>query len=254
MIDERAVIHPSAKLGANVSIGAFSVIGAKVEIGDDTWVGPHVVINGPTKIGRQNKIFQFASVGECPQDKKYAGEDTRLVIGDRNVIREGVTISRGTAQDQGLTQIGDDNLFMAYVHIAHDCIIKNHCIFANSTAIAGHVKIDDYVIVSGLCGVHQFVQLGAHCFISHASMLSKDVPPYVMISEGAVFGLNVEGLRRRGYSADTITQLRRAYKIIYRQGLRVVEAIKKLEEMLPECAEIGLFIDFLKRSERGIVR
>jgi UDP-N-acetylglucosamine acyltransferase len=257
VIHNTAIIDPSAKIAANVEIGPYSVIGADVEIGEGTWIGPHVVIKGPTKIGRDNKIYQFASIGDDPQDKKYKGERTFLEIGDRNIIRECVTIHRGTIQDQLLTKIGNDNLLMAYVHVAHDCVIGNGCIFANSVAIAGHVKIDDYVIMSGLCGVHQFCQIGAYSFISNSSIVLKDVPPYVMITGGVsptVCGLNVEGLKRHGFSPATLQCLRRAYKIIYRQGLRAVEAVTALREMEEECPEVKALADFLEKSERGIIR
>ncbi len=257
MIDPRAVVDPGAKIGKNVSIGPFSVIGPDVVLGDDTWVGPHVVINGHTVIGKRNKIYQFASVGEANQDKKYRGEPTRVVIGDDNVIREGVTLHRGTTQGTGVTVVGNDNLFMNYVHLAHDCVVGDHCILVNGAQIAGHVTIDDHVIISGLCAVHQFVQIGAHAFISHASMVSKDVPPYVMLTGGAdvsVCGLNVEGLKRRGFSHEAINHLRQAYKIIYRQGLLVADAIVQLEEMVAEAPEVKLLSDFLRRATRGIVR
>lgn len=257
MIHPTAIIEAGAKLHESVAVGPYSVIGAEVVIGEGTVVGPHVVISGDTTIGRGNRFYQFSSIGETPQDKKYQGEKTRLVIGDNNVIRECVTLHRGTVQDQGLTQIGNDNLLMANSHIAHDCIIGDHNIFANSVAVAGHVHIDNYVIMSGMCGVHQFCKIGSHAMISTASILLKDVPPYVMITGGAsptVCGLNVEGLKRRGISAEAIQWLRRAYKVIYRQGLRLEEAIIVLRDMEAECPEIKLFSDFLARSERGIVR
>ncbi len=257
MIHPTAIIEVGAKLHESVAVGPYSVIGAEVIIGEGTVVGPHVVISGDTTIGRGNRFYQFSSIGETPQDKKYQGEKTRLVIGDNNVIRECVTLHRGTVQDQGLTQIGNDNLLMANSHIAHDCIIGDHNIFANSVAVAGHVHIDNYVIMSGMCGVHQFCKIGSHAMISTASILLKDVPPYVMITGGAsptVCGLNVEGLKRRGISAEAIQWLRRAYKVIYRQGLRLEEAIIVLRDMEAECPEIKLFSDFLARSERGIVR
>lgn len=257
MIHPTAIIAPSAKIAESVEIGPFSVIGPEVEIGEGTWVGPHVVINGATKIGKQNKIFQFASVGEVSQDKKYAGERTFTEIGDRNVIREGVTIHRGTSQDRGITKIGNDNLFMAYVHIAHDCVIGNGNTFANNAGIAGHVKIGDFVGISGFCGIHQFSHIGSHSFISHASIIIKDVPPYILVVGGAnatPCGINAEGLKRRGYSAAAITALKRAYKLIYRQGLRVPEAIEQLREMEAAAPEVKLLTDFLAASERGIIR
>jgi UDP-N-acetylglucosamine acyltransferase len=257
VIDPRAIIDPASKIGEGVTIGPYSIIGPHVEIGEGTWVGPHVVINGHTKIGKHNRIFQFASVGEVPQDKKYANEPTRLEIGDHNVIREGVTIHLGTIQDQSLTKIGNHNLLMAYVHVAHDCIIGNHNIFANNASLAGHVHTADFVIMSGFCGVHQFCKIGAHAFIAHGSLISKDVPPFVMVTGGAettVRGINVEGLKRRGFSPEGLRGIRQAYKIIYRQGLTVTEALEQLDILVRECKEVQPFIDFLKLSERGIVR
>ena len=200
MIDTRALIHPKAELASDVEVGPYTVIGPDVMIGEGSWIGPHVVINGPTRIGRHNKIFQFASVGEIPQDKKYGGEPTLLEIGDRNVIREFCTLNRGTAQGGGVTRIGSDNWIMAYVHIAHDCQIGNHTIFANNASLAGHVVIEDHVILGGFTQVHQFCALGAHCFTAFGSGIAKDVPPYVMVAghPAEPHGLNVEGLRRRG--------------------------------------------------------
>ena len=256
MIDSRAVIHPKAELASNVEVGPFAVIGPDVVIGEDSWIAPHVVINGPTRIGRQNKIFQFASVGEIPQDKKYSGEPTLLEIGDSNVIREFCTINRGTAQGGGSTRIGSDNWIMAYVHIAHDCHIGDHTIFANNASLAGHVTIEDHVILGGFSQVHQFCSLGAHCFTAFGSGIAKDVPPYVMVSghPAEPHGINVEGLRRRGFSAETLTRLRRAYKTLYRANLTLKDAIAQLKEQIQECPEIGLIVDFLEKSTRGIVR
>lgn len=257
MIHETAIIDPSAKLGENVSVGAYSIIGPNVTIGDGSWIGPHAVVNGPSTIGKNNKIFQFASVGEGPQDKKFAGEDTTLVIGDDNVVRECVTIHRGTAQDRGVTTIGSRNLFMAYAHIAHDCLIGNDNIFVNSSTIAGHVNIDDFVIVSAFCAVHQFCSIGSHSFLSHACLVSKDVLPYLMITGGAsatVCGLNVEGLKRRGFSPDDINSLRKAYKVIYRESLRAVQAVEKLEEMAKVESVVQPLYEALKNSTRGILR
>jgi len=256
LIDSRAVIHPEAELASDVEVGPFTVIGPDVTIGEGCWIGPHVVINGPTRIGRDNKIYQFASVGEIPQDKKYGGEPTLLEIGDGNVIREFCTINRGTAQGGGVTRIGSDNWIMAYVHIAHDCHIGDHTIFANNASLAGHVIIEDHVILGGYSLVHQFCSLGAHCFTGFASGIDKDVPPYVMVGgyRAAPHGLNAEGLRRRGFSADTLTRLRRAYKILYRSNLTLKDAIAQLKEQVQECPEIGLMVDFLEKSTRGIVR
>lgn len=256
MIHQTAIIDPSAKIAANVQIGPWTVIGPEVEIGEGTWIGPHVVIQGPTKIGKDNKIFQFSSLGEMPQDKKFQGERTFLEIGDRNVIREFCTLNRGTAQDKSLTKIGSDNLFMAYVHIAHDCIVGNHTIFANNASLAGHVVIDDYSIMGAFSGVSQFCRTGAHSFISTNSVVIKDVPPFVKVSGyyAKPFGLNTVGMTRRGYSSDTMLNLKRAYKTIYRKGLTVQQALSELKELLMNCSEVQLFIDFLLASERGISR
>ena len=256
MIHPQAIIDPSAKLADGVSVGAFSIIGANVEIGEGTSVASHAIINGPTQIGRDNKIYSFAAIGGDPQDKKYAGEATTLVIGDRNVIREYCTISRGTIQDSGVTRLGDDNWIMAYVHIAHDCQIGNNTIFANSTTLAGHVEIEDYAILGGFTLVHQFCKVGTHCFTAMNSVISKDVLPFTMVSGHMAkpHGLNSEGLKRRGFSSDTLSQLRKAYKIIYRSNLTLDQAIKKLEPMVAECTEIGQLLSFIKNVSRGIVR
>lgn len=257
MIHSTAIVDPKALLHESVKVGPYSIIGPHVVIGEGSEVGPHVVINGHTTIGRFNCFYQFSSIGETPQDKKYSGEVTRLIIGDHNVFRECVSVHRGTIQDKGLTQIGSHNLFMANSHVAHDCVLGDHNILANSVALAGHVTLGDYVIMSGMCGVHQFCKIGSSAFISTASIVLKDVPPYVMITGGAdptVCGLNVEGLKRRGFSADAIQNLKRAYKVIYRQGLVIADAIQGLEEMVPECPEVQLLVDFLKSSDRGILR
>ncbi|HEV2614166.1 MAG TPA: acyl-ACP--UDP-N-acetylglucosamine O-acyltransferase [Gammaproteobacteria bacterium] len=258
MIDSHAIISPKAKLGKNVTVGPFSIISDDVEIGDNTWIGPHVLIKGPTKIGTGNKIFQFASVGEDSQDKKYAGEKTFLEIGNDNVIREGCTLNRGNAQFGGITKIGNDNLFMAYAHVAHDCEISNNIILANNVALAGHVKVEDYAILSAFSMVHQFCVIGAHSFIAAGTGASKDVLPYVLVSgtahDSSVFGLNSVGLKRRGFSEETLLNLKRAYKIIFRQNLPVAEAIVQLEGMVSECPEVDLFITALKNSSRGITR
>lgn len=256
MIHPQAIIDPSANLAIDVSVGPFSVIGADVEIGEGTVIESHVVINGPTRIGRDNKIYSFAAIGGDPQDKKYAGETTELEIGDRNVIREYCTISRGTAQDTGVTRIGDDNWIMATVHIAHDCQIGNQTIFANSATLAGHVTIEDYVILGGFTLVHQFCKVGAHCFTAMNSVISKDVLPFTMISGHMAkpHGLNTEGLKRRGFSSESLSQLRKAYKIIYRSGNTIEQAVEKLEPMASDCTEVAQLLDFLKGVTRGIVR
>ena len=256
MIHETAVIDPSANLADDVSVGPYSVIGADVTIGAGTEIGPHAVINGPTSIGIQNRIFQFASIGDEPQDKKYAGEWTRLEIGDRNTIREFVTINRGTAQDEAVTRLGDDNWIMAYVHIAHDCRVGNQTIFANNASLAGHVSIGDYAILGGFTLVHQFCTIGAHSLTAFGSGISKDVPPYVTVggSPAQPHGLNMEGLRRRGFSEESRKSLRRAYRTLYREGLSLQDALAALREQAKDCAEIDLLVRFLEQQKRGIVR
>ena len=256
MIHPQAIIDPSAIIADGVSIGPFTVIGANVEIGEGSTIGSHVVIDGPTRIGRDNKIYSFAAIGGDPQDKKYAGEPTRLEIGDRNVIREYCTISRGTVQDNSVTRIGDDNWIMATVHIAHDCQVGNHTIFANSVTLAGHVTIGDYVILGGFTLVHQFCQLGAHCFTAMNSVISKDVLPFLMVSGHMAkpHGLNTEGLKRRGFSSESLAELRRAYKTIYRSNLTLEQAMEQLEPQSQSCKEVGQLLEFLKGTTRGIVR
>ncbi len=256
MIDSRAAIDPRAKIADGVAVGPFSVIGADVEIGEGTWIGPHVVINGPTRIGRYNKIYQFASLGDSPQDKKYAGEPTLLEIGDNNTIRECCTINRGTVQDVGATRIGNDNWIMAYVHIAHDCQVGNHTIFANNASLAGHVIVEDYAILGGFTLVHQFCRIGAHCFTAMNSVISKDVPPYVMVSGHMAepHGLNTEGLRRRNMDADALKQLRHAYKVVYRSGNTVEQAAEALADLARQYEAVNRFITFIRESQRGIVR
>lgn len=256
MIDSRAHIDSSAKIGDDVEIGPWTLIGPHVEIGSGTQIGSHVVIKGPTKIGKNNKIFQFSSIGEDPQDKKYNGEPTILEVGDNNVFRECCTINRGTVQGGSVTRIGNYNLIMAYVHVAHDCIIGNDIILANNAALSGHVVVHDYAILSGFSAVHQFCHIGSYSFLAGYTPVGKDVLPYVLVSghEATVCGLNTEGLKRRGFSPETINHLKRAYKIIFRSGLTVLQAQEQLQEMVPECAEVQLFIDALKQSARGIAR
>lgn len=256
MIDERAMIHPTAKLAKGVTIGPGSFIGADVEIGEGTWVGPHVVIQGPTTIGKNNKIFQFASVGDEPQDTTYMGEPTRLEIGDNNVIREYCMISRGTVKGGGLTKIGDHNFLMAYAHIGHDCIVGNHTIMVNYSALSGHVILNDYAIIGAYAAVHQFCHVGAYAFIARATYVTKDVLPYVMIAghTTSACGINTVGLRRRGFSSPAIDYLRRAYKIIFRKGFTVQQALAELELMQADCPEVIPMIDALNQSSRGIVR
>lgn len=256
MIDERAIIHPSAKLGNGITVGPSSIIGAEVEIDDNTWIGPHVVIKGPTRIGKNNRIFQFASLGDEPQDVTYNGEPTRLEIGDNNVIREYCMISRGTVKGGSLTKVGNDNYFMAFTHVGHDCQVGNHTIMVNHSALSGHVVLNDYAIIGPYSGIHQFCHIGAYSFIARATYVGKDVLPYVMVS-GSVptaFGVNTVGLKRRGFSTTTLEYLRRAYKIIFRKGLTVQLALAELEVMQQECPEVILMIDALNRAVRGIVR
>ncbi len=256
MIDESAIIHSSAKIAAGVSIGPGSYIGADVEIGEGTWIGPHVVIQGPTTIGKNNKIFQFASVGDEPQDITYKGEPTRLEIGDNNIIREYCMISRGTVKGGGLTKVGNHNFLMAYAHIGHDCMVGNHIIMVNYSALSGHVVLEDYAIIGAYAAIHQFCLVGAYAFIARATYVTKDVLPYVMIAghTTSACGINTVGLRRRGFSSEAIDTLRRAYKIIFRKGFTVQQALEALEQMLDECVEITPIIAALKSSTRGIVR
>ncbi|MEC4727058.1 acyl-ACP--UDP-N-acetylglucosamine O-acyltransferase [Shewanella sp. D64] len=255
MIDKLAYIHPDAKIGNNVTIGPWTYIGANVEIGDDCWLSSHVVVKGPTVIGKGNRIFQFASVGEDCQDKKYAGEPTRLIMGDNNIIRESVTIHRGTTQDKGETRIGSNNLFMAYVHIAHDCVVGNNVIMSNNASIAGHVHVGDWAILGGLTGVHQFVHIGAHAFTAGYSLILQDVPPFVMASGQPAIprGLNSEGMKRRGFSKESQMAVRRAYKTLYRKGHTVEEALVALAEESDD-EQVKLLIDFVSSSNRGIIR
>jgi len=257
LIHPTAIINPTAKIADNVRVGAYSTIAANVEIGENCVIGSHVVINGTTKIGKNNQIFQFSSIGEDPQDKKYNGEDTLLEIGDNNVIREFVTLNRGTVQGGGKTLIGNDNLIMAYVHIAHDCIIGNHTIFANNASLAGHVTIQDHVILGGFSLVHQFCTLGSYCFTAFSSGIAKDVPPYVMVSgyKAKPHGLNTEGLKRNNFSEDTIKLLKECYSILYRSNLTVENAINKLKILSAESDEARVFVDFLQNNvSRGVIR
>lgn len=255
MIHTTAIIDARAELASDVQVGPYTVIGPDVKIGAGTVIGPHVVIQGPTTIGRDNRIFQFASVGEACQDKKYKGEPTALEIGDNNVIREHVTIHRGTVQDNGLTRIGHNNLLMVGVHVAHDCMIGNDNIFANTTGIAGHVHIGDGVILGGMTGVHQFCRIGSYAMTAGCSLVVKDIPAYVMVggNPAASRSMNFEGMRRRGWSAEVISQLRQAYKTVFRQGLTLEQALEKLGQ-LEAGPELQLFIDSLRASERGITR
>ena len=256
MIHPTAIISENAKLGENVSIGPWTIVGAGVEIGDGSQIGSHVVIKGPTKLGKNTKIFQFASIGEDPQDLKFHGEHTVLEMGDNNIVREFVTINRGTQVGGAITKIGNNNLFMAYVHIAHDCLIGNNNIFANNASLSGHVIIEDYVNLAGFTAVHQFTRLGAHSFVAGGSMVVKDVLPYLLVSGDPAepYGLNIIGLQRRGYSPPIILILRKAYKIIFRKNLVLDEVIHSLEALRKDCPEVQLLIDGIQSSERGIAR
>lgn len=255
-IHPTAIIDPRAELDSSVEVGPYTTIGPDVRIAADTVIGNHVVISGPTTIGRNNRIFHGSSLGEAPQDKKYAGEPTTLEIGDGNTIREFCTFNRGTAQDKGVTRIGNDNWIMAYVHIAHDCDVRNHTILANNSSLAGHVDMHDYAILGGFTLVHQFCKIGAHVITAVGSVVFKDIPPYVTAAgyDAKPHGINAEGLKRRGFSAETMTQIKRAYKTLYRNGLSLEEAKTELALQAEACPNIRLMLDFLQVSSRGIVR
>lgn len=256
MIHPTAIVHAGAMLDTSVEVGPYAVIGEHVEIDAGTRIGAHAVITGHTRIGRDNRFFHFTSIGEAPQDKKYAGEPTRLEIGDRNTVREFCTMNTGTAQDQGVTRVGSDNWIMAYVHIAHDCRIGDHTILANCVQLAGHVHVGDWVILGGFTGVHQFCHLGAHSMAAIASVIVHDLPPYVMAQgdTAKAHGINTEGLKRRGFLAAAIKGIRAAYKTLYRSGLTLEEARVALETQAAECPEVGMLAEFLSRATRGIVR
>jgi UDP-N-acetylglucosamine acyltransferase len=256
VIHPQAVIDPSARIADDVQIGPFTVIGPDVEIGSGTWIGPHVVIQGPTRIGKDNRIFQFASLGEIPQDKKFHGESTRLEIGDRNRIREFCTINRGTEDGGGITRVGSDNWFMAYCHIAHDCVVGNDTVFANAASLAGHVEVADHAILGGFTTVHQFCRLGAHSFTGQASAITRDVPPYVMVAGNRAkpAGINKEGLRRHGFSSETIEALHRAYRLTIFSTSREATDTAELDRLAEDFSEVRGFLDFIADSTRGIVR
>ncbi|MBA0902229.1 MAG: acyl-ACP--UDP-N-acetylglucosamine O-acyltransferase [Candidatus Nitrotoga sp.] len=252
-----ALIHPNAKLADDVEVGAYSIIGEHVEIGSNTHIGPHVVISGHTKIGKNNRVFQFCSLGEIPQDKKYAAEPTRLEIGDHNTIREFCTLNLGTAQDIGVTRVGDHNWIMAYVHLAHDCQIGNHTIFANNTQLAGHVHVADYAILGGFTGVHQFCKIGRHAMTGVGTVLLQDLPPYVIAAgnPAAPYGINSEGLKRHAFSSDAIMAIKRAYKTLYKSGLLLEQAKVAIhDEHVEKYPEMSALIDFIDHSQRGIIR
>ena len=257
MINPTAIIAPSVELGKNVSVGAYSIINGDVEIGDNCWIGPHVVINGPSKIGKDNRIYQFCSIGEDPQDKKYTNnESSTLEIGDKNLIREYCSINRGTLLGGGKTTLGSHNWIMAYAHIAHDCIVGDNTVFANHATLAGHVRIENYVTLGGFTGVHQYCSIGQYCFSAIASVITRDIPPYLMVfgNTASPKGLNKEGLKRHGFSTETIETLERAYKIVYRNKLTKNHALEALQDMATDSKEVAHFSDFISRSKRGIAR
>jgi UDP-N-acetylglucosamine acyltransferase len=255
-IHPTALVHRGARLAPDVEVGPYTLIGEHVEVGAGSWIGAHVVLDGHTRIGRRNRIWHFASIGAPPQDKKYAGEPTRVEIGDGNTIREYVTINRGTAQDTGVTRVGDDNWIMAYVHFAHDCSVGNKTIFANLTQLAGHVTVDDWAIFGATTLVHQFVHVGAHSFTGMGTYLAQDLPPFVTAAGNMArpYGINKEGLKRRGFSPDTILGLKRAYKTLYRKGLSLEASLKELRDQAGACPEVQQILDFIARSKRGIIR
>ena len=255
-IHETAIVSPEATIGANVYVGPWTIIGPEVEIGDDTTIASHCVLKGPCKIGKRNKIFQFVTIGEDCQDKKYLGERTYLEVGDDNVIREHCTLHRGTIQDKGITKVGSRNLLMVNVHIAHDCVIGDDCIFANNATLAGHVHIGNWVIFGGLAAIHQFGRVGDHAFIAGMAALNQDVPPYVMAAGhyAKPFGINKEGLKRRGFTPEEVSAIRHAYMIIYKDSNTIEEAVEKLTELAQTQPKVQILIDFLKESTRGICR
>jgi len=256
MIHPTAIVHRAARLASDVEVGPYSVIGEHVEVGEGSRIGSHVVLDGHTRIGRKNTIWHFVSIGAPPQDKKYKGEPTGVEIGDRNTFREFCTINRGTVQDAGVTRIGNDNWIMAYVHFAHDCQIGNNTIFANLSQIAGHVSVGDWAILGGNTQAHQFVQVGAHSFTGMGTYLAQDLPPYVTAAGNMAkpFGINKEGLKRRGFSPETIAGLKRAYKTLYRKGLTLEHAVGELKAQAAACPEVQPMLDFIARSKRGIIR
>lgn len=255
-IDPRAIVSSKAELAGDVIVGPYTVIEDGVQIGAGTWIGPHAVIKGPTTIGAGNKIFQFASIGDAPQDLKYKGEPTRLEIGDRNVFREFTTMNRGTQHGGGVTSIGSDNLFMAYTHVAHDCRVGNRCVMANYATLAGHVELGDWVIMGGYSGTHQFTKVGAHAFIGNNAAVTRDVPPYVMaVGTPAVpHSINSEGLKRRGFTEVQIRNLKNAYRVLYRSDLKLADAVAELTKRVAEQPELKIFVDFIGESTRSLVR
>jgi UDP-N-acetylglucosamine acyltransferase len=255
-IDPRAVVSPDAQIAADVEIGPFAVIGPQVSIGPRCWIGPHAVVNGPTVLGADNKVFQFASIGEASQDKKYKGEPTRLLVGDRNVFREYVTVHRGTVTGIGETRIGNDNLFLAYSHVAHDCVLGSNIILSNVVNLAGHVELGDWVIMGGFAGAHQFCRIGAHAFIGNNTSVLQDIPPYVLAAghPAEPRSVNLEGLKRRGFSEDQIRAIRNAYRLLYRSELKLEEALVQLRAMAAGHEVLAIFVDFIAQSTRGLAR
>jgi len=257
MIHSTAIIAPGAELDSTVSVGPYAVIGEHVKIGAGTTIGPHAVIEGRTEIGCDNQIFQFTSIGAVPQDLKFSGEKTYLTIGSRNRIREFVTIHLGTETGNGITTVGNDNLFMAYSHIAHDCIVKDHIVMANAATLAGHVEVDDYAILGGLSAVHQFTRIGCHVILSGGSMISQDVVPYAIIQgdRARIVGLNLTGLKRRGFTSDALSNIKKMYKLVFRSNLNLDEAVVQIEAQFDGSQEeVATYLDFLKKSERGLAR
>lgn len=256
MIHASAIIDPSATLGEGVSVGAYSIIGADVNIGDGCWIGPHVVISGPTTIGKDNRIFQFSSIGEEPQDKKYAGEKTQLIVGDRNIIREFVTFNRGTVDGLGKTEVGSGNLFMAYSHLAHDCIVGNETIFANAASLAGHVEVGDYTTLGGFTSVHQFTRIGTQAFCGLGSVITQDIPPYSTAAgnRAKAFGINKEGLKRKGYSSELIRALHKSFRLLLKSKASREDALAELQPLIQKFPEVEIFTRFISETKRGIAR
>ena len=256
MIDPRAIVSPQAQLAPDVTVGPYSIIGPEVSIGRGSTVGPHAVVNGPTRIGEGNRIFQFASIGDAPQDKKYKGEPTRLEIGDRNVFREFCTVNRGTAQGNGVTVIGCDNLFMAYTHVAHDCTLGSNIVLANCATMGGHVVIGSWVQLGGLSAIHQFCKIGAHAFVGGGAIVTRDVPPYVMVTGNPAepHMVNAEGLKRRGFTPEQIRNIRTAYRILYRSELKLSDAVEQLRALAQDAPEVREFVQFIDSSTRSLVR
>lgn len=256
MIHPSAIVDPGARLGEGVSVGPYAVVGAGVEIGDGCVIGPHCVFSGPARIGRGNRFHGHAAIGGDPQDKKFAGERTELVVGDGNTFREFVTVNRGTGPGGGLTRIGDDNLFLAYVHVAHDCLVGSHTVFSNNATLAGHVTVEDWVILSGFAGVHQFCRIGEHAFVGMGCLVNGDVPPYVMVADqyAAPRGINAEGLKRRGFDGERIAAIKRAYRAVYMSGKPLAEARQELAESARDSADVRRMLEFIERSERGLLR